>query len=140
MDLKKMKKYIYPSIIVFIVIILYNMVFHGTIMENFYLDNSELFRPQDEIQKGKHFMWLANLIYSCAFCYIYTKGHEKEKPIIQGIRYGLWISLLMWLPRALINITVYPHPKSLELTLFMGYTVQSILAGIVVAFVFSKMK
>ena len=140
MEFKKYKKYIYPAIAVFVVITLYNMVFHGILMEKFYLDNSELFKPQDEIQKNKHLLWLANLIYSFAFCYIYTKGHEKGEPIVQGIRYAIWISLLIWVPKAIIGITVYPHPKTLEFALLIGYTIQAVFAGITASLVFSKIK
>lgn len=140
MNLKKLKKYIIPTIVVFIVITLYNMIFHEVIMQNLYLDNSHLFRPQDEIQKNKLFMWIANLIYSSAFCYIYAKGHEKTEAIAQGLRYGLWISLLVWLPQALVNFTIYPHPKALELGLLAGYTIQTLIIGITVAVVFPKIK
>lgn len=140
MDFKKLKKYLIPAFVVFVVITLYNMIFHGILMENIYLDNSHLFRPQDEIQKSKFFMWLANLFYSVAFCYIYSKGHEKTEAVAQGIRYGLWITLMIWIPQALVNYTIYPHPRSLELALLAGYTIQTLLAGITAAAVFPKIR
>lgn len=140
MDFKKLKKYLIPSLAVFVVITLFNLIFHEIIMEKMYLNNSHLFRPQDEICRHKHFMWIANLIYSFAFCYIYSKGHEKTDLISQGLRYGLWISLLIWVPHILINFTVYPHPKMLELSWLCGYVVQTLIAGVTAAFTFSKGK
>lgn len=136
----ELKKYIVPTIVVFVVITLFNMIFHGTIMEKLYAANSHFFRPQDEIHKHKYYLWLANLIYSFAFTYIYSKGHEKKESLTQGIRYGLWISLLIWIPVALVNYTVYPIPKILELYWLAGYTVQSLIAGITVASVFKPSK
>ena len=140
MGLKDLKKYLVPTLAVFVVITLFNMIFHGMIMEKLYTANSHFFRPQDAIHKHKHFMWLANLIYSAAFCYIYSKGHEKKSTIEQGLRYGLWISLLVWVPDAIITYTIYPYPKVLVFGWMIGYTIQSIIAGLTVATVFSKAK
>lgn len=137
----ELKKYVVPTIIVFIVVTIFDMVFHGIIMEKSYLANSHLFRPQDEIQKHKCCMWLANLIYSFAFCFIYSKGHEKkEDNLSQGLRYGLWVSLLIWVPQAIVSHTIYPYPASLELKWLLGYTVQSIIAGMTIAMVYLKAK
>ena len=135
------KKYFMPTLFVFVVIMIFNIIFHGYIMENLYLSNSHFFRPQDEIQKHRYFMWIANLIYSFAFCYIYSKGHEKkEDPLAQGIRFGLWMSLLIWLPHTIINLTIFPYPKSLEVAWLAGYITQSVLAGITAAVVMAKAK
>ncbi|MBI3591146.1 MAG: hypothetical protein HY094_07230 [Candidatus Melainabacteria bacterium] len=140
MDFKKLKKYIIPAAIVFFVISSFDMVFHGMLMEKLYLHNSHLFRPQDVIHKHKYYFWIANLIYSFAFCYIYSKGHEKTGSIAQGLRYALWISLLIWVPDSIVNYTIYPHPKNLELAWLIGYTVQTMLAGVTVATVFRNTK
>lgn len=140
MNFKKLKKYIMPIVSVFVVVTLFDMVFHGVLMEKLYHTNAHFFRPQDEICKHKCYFWIANLIYSSAFCYIYSKGIEKTSPLAQGLRYGIWISLLIWVPSALVNLAVYPHPKNLELAWLMGYTVKTLIAGATVAFVFPKSK
>lgn len=140
MDMKKFKKYAIPALTVFVVITIVNTVFHGVIMEKTYLQNAHLFRPMDAICQHKYYFWLANLIFSFAFCYIYSKGHEKTDPVAQGIRFGLWISLLIWVPAAITNYTIYPHPQSLELAWLLGHTVESVLAGITAAHMFSRTK
>ena len=136
-----LKKYVMPTIIVFIVITVFNIIFHGIIMEKTYLAYSHFFRPQDEIQKHKHYMWLANLIYSFAFCYIYSKGHEKkEDNLTQGFRYGLWVSLLIWIPQAIVSYTIFPYPACLQIKWLIGYSVQSIISGITIATFYLKVK
>ena len=140
MDSKKLKKYIIPAITVFVVITIFDMIFHGIIMEKLYLTNSHFFRPQDEMQKHKYYFWIANIIYSFALTYIFSKGLEKGKPIAQGLRYGLWITLLIWVPNAIVDYTVYPHPKTLELAWLIGNTAQSLIAGITLAMTFPKSK
>ena len=140
MDFKKMKKYIIPAITVFVVITAYDMVFHGVLMEDLYNQNASLFRPQEFMCKNKYLFWLANFIYSFAFCYIYAKGHEKTDPIQQGLRFGIWVTLLVWIPQTIVSYLVYPHPANLELAWLGGATVQSLLAGVTAATVFSKKK
>ena len=138
MDFKNLKKYLIPALVVFIVITVFNMIFHGILMEKLYAQNSHFFRPHDQIEKHKYFMWIANLIYSTAFCYVYSKGHEKKSDLVQGARFGIWISLLIWIPNAIISYTVYPFPKALQLAWLLGYTVQSVISGITASMVFSK--
>ena len=137
----ELKKYLIPTVCVFIAITIFNYIFHGMLMEKIYLAHSHLFRPQDEIHKHKYYMWLANLIYSISFCYIYSKGHEKkEDTVAQGLRFGLWISFLVWVPSSIVNYTIFPHPALLHTRWLIGYTVQSIIAGIIAAITFTKSK
>ena len=136
MDFKKLKKYIMPAVAVFVVITIFDMIFHGVFMEKLYLNNSHLFRPQDEMCKHKYYFWIANLIYSFAFTYIFSKGLDKGDAIAQGLRFGLWVALLIWVPNAIVNYTVYPHPKSLEMAWLIGYTAQSLIAGVTCAMTF----
>ena len=135
----ELKKIALPTILVFAVITIFNIVFHGVFMEKIYNANSYFFRPHDVIAKHRYYMWLANFIYSFAFCYMYSKGHDKKaNNIAQGFRYGIWISLLIWLPDAIINYTIYPFPKTLVLKWLAGYTLQSLLAGMTASTTYNK--
>ena len=137
----ELKKYVMPTIIVFIVITIFNIIFHGMVMGKLYMTYSQYFRNPDIIHKHKYLMWIANLIYSFAFCYIYSKGHEKkEDALSQGTRFGLWVSLLIWVPQAIISYTVYPYPAILQVRWLAGYTIQSLIAGMTAAKIFSKVK
>lgn len=127
------KKFLLPVVAVFGVITVFDLVFHELIMNKTYLDYSHLFRPQDEIHKHQNLMHLANLTYSFVFCYIYSKGHEAGKGIAQGIRFALWITLLIWLPSTIVNHVIFAYPKILVISWFIGYTMQTVLAGITVS-------
>ena len=140
MDFKKLKKYAIPALVVFIVLTIFDFVFHGIVMEKLYTQYANLFRPQNVICNHKYFFWLANLIYSFAFYYIYSKGHEKGDPLKQGVRFALWIILLTVLPCTIVSYTIYPHPKNLELAWLLAYSAETILAGITAAMVFPKIK
>ena len=133
MKLLSIKKFLLPFVAVFGVITVFNLIFHEFLMSKLYFDNSELFRSQDEIQKGQTLMHIANLIYSFTFCYIYSKGYESGQSLAQGIRYGIWISLLIWLPQLIVDYVVFPYPTVLQISWFIGYTVQTLLAGVTLA-------
>lgn len=135
----ELKNLLLPTLAVFIAVTAFNIIFHGVVMDKVYLDNSHFFRPQDEIQKHKIYFWIADLIYSYAFCYVYSKGHEKKENIAsQGLKYGLWISLLVWIPSTIVSCVIFPFPIALQLRWLIGYVIQSIIAGMVVSYVFTK--
>ena len=137
---KKNKKYLISTLTVFVVITVLDMIIHNVLLEDLYLKNSHLFRPMDEINKHCYYFMLGNLIFSGAFCYIYSKGHEKTDSVMQGIRFALWIILLMWVPLTITSYTIYPHPKNLELAWLLASSIETIIAGITVSMVFPKIK
>ena len=137
---KKTKKYLIPALAVFVVLTIADMIIHDMLLKNLYLENSHLFRPMDEIKKHCNYFMLGNMIFSVAFCYIYSKGHEKGDPLKQGVRFALWIILLTVLPCTIVSYTIYPHPKNLELAWLLAYSAETILAGITAAMVFPKIK
>ena len=128
----QIKKFLLPLVAVFGVVTVFDLVFHEFIMSKIYLEYSALFRAQDEIQKHSNLMHIANIIYSSAFCYIYSKGYEPGKSVSQGIRYAIWISLLLWIPQAIVHTVIFPYPKILQISWLIGYVVQTVLAGITV--------
>ena len=74
MPKQDIKKFFLPVIAVFGVITVFNLIFNEFILGKYYLDYSHLFKPQDDIQKNSFLLHIANLIYTIAFCYIYSKA------------------------------------------------------------------
>jgi len=84
------------------------------------------------------FMWLiiGLLIFSVAFVHIYIKGAEAGTPVQQGMRFGIWAALIMWVPMNLIWYAVIKdHPISVYLVDCVYRLVQMVLLGIIVAYV-----
>ena len=71
------------------------------------------------------------------FTLIFSKGYQG-KGIAEGLRYGLYIGILMATPMAYASYAMYPIPYSLALQWFLYCTVQSILLGVLVALVYGK--
>jgi len=84
------------------------------------------------------FLWLiiGLLIFSVAFVHIYIKGAEAGTPVQQGMRFGIWAALFMWIPMNLIWYAVIKdHPLNAYLIDCVYRLVQMVLLGIIVAYV-----
>ncbi len=112
------------------------------------LVNMFLLRP--EYETTRH-LWHATrdvnmaLLVACYaiqaffFAFIFSKGYEG-KGIPEGLRFGLYISLLMVLPFAYFGYATMPIPYMLSLKYFLFGTMTWVAAGAVVALVFGKRK
>jgi hypothetical protein len=103
------------------------------ILDSTYKSISHLLRPEGE---GK--LWLlpvTGLFFSFFFTYIFSKGYEA-KGILEGVRYGLYIGLMVALPMSYGSYAMMPIPYALALQWFIYCTLEYIIAGVVLALVF----
>ncbi|MBI4462666.1 MAG: hypothetical protein HY653_07165 [Acidobacteria bacterium] len=130
------KKYLVAVIGVFVVSAVAGYVTHEVLLAGDYA-GSTLWRTQEELWKRMILVYFAQLIFALAFCYVYTKGLEAGKSWLgQGIRYGLLIATLLFVPGSLVLYAVL----KLELTMALKWMVfgygQMLLAGIVAAAIY----
>ena len=52
---------------------------------------------------------LSSLVFSLLFVFFFTKGYE-EKGIGEDVKYGLWIGLLVSIPKSIRIILCTPNP------------------------------
>lgn len=99
------------------------LVWH-VILGNQMQENAQLWRPMADIQ-GK--MWVASLgyiLFAWIFTCIYGRGYECGKCAkTQGVRYGLFIGLLLWGAGSMLQ---YPFVNMTD-----GLYVAAALCGIV---------
>ena len=103
------------------------------ILDSTYKSISHLLRPEGE---GK--LWLlpvTGLFLSFFFTYIFSKGYEG-KGILEGVRYGLYIGLMVALPMSYGSYAMMPIPYALALQWFIYSTLEYIIAGVVLALIF----
>ncbi len=124
---------------VFIGMSILDYLIHVVILSPAYMSDpmKSLFRPDME---GK--VWIFYVVYlimSFFFTLIFSKGYEG-KGIGEGIRYGLYIGLMLATPMAYASYAMYPIPYSIALQWFIYGIIQYIILGIIVAAVFGKKK
>jgi hypothetical protein len=89
-----------------------------------------------EFTKRVPLLYLANLIFSLAFCFIYIRGYEPNKHWLrQGVRYGLVVATLL-APMALIGYVALPIPLLLALKLIVLNYVHLVITALVAAGVY----
>ena len=119
------------TLIAFIFIFLLDYLWYGVLMSDFFTRIPGADRAQPE------FLWLilGTLSMAYAFCYIYYKGREKEKPVVaQGVRYGFVVCLLLFVPMAFIRYGVQQHAPLSEYLIDLVYRfIQIIVLGIIIA-------
>ena len=78
------------------------------------------------------FIYLGALVFSVFFTLIFVKGHEG-KGIAEGVRYGLYVGLLIYLTEFLINSGTTTMPANLLWGYHFGMIVISVVMGIAAA-------
>lgn len=127
-------------VVTYILIEVLDYLVHGVLLGPIYdwLNRSfiGLYRPEG---MKLYIFFITNLFFSFFFVYIFSRGYEG-KGIIEGIRYGLIIGLMVALPSAYAEYAMHPIPYSFGLKLFLYGTVEYMIAGGVLAMLFGKTK
>lgn len=120
---------------VFVVTQILEYIVNMVLLDSLYKSVSELWRPEGEMK-----VWLfvvVGLFFSFFFTLIFSKGYEG-KGIMEGVRYGLYVALMVVLPFSYGTYAMMPIPYSLALQWFLYGTVEYIIAGIVLALIFAR--
>ncbi len=130
------KKFILASIAVTIFIMAFDFLFHGMYMANTYEQTANLWRPHETMNKYMIWMILGQIIMSVGFVALFTKAF-KRGGIAEGAIYGLLVAIV-FIGSNLIMYAVAPYPMSMVISWIIGVTIQLVLAGIIVAFIYKS--
>jgi hypothetical protein len=129
------KRYLIAVIVVFVVYSGVAYPIHQVLLRPDY-ESLETVREFAEFTKRVPLLYLANLIFSLAFCFIYIQGYEPNKHWLrQGVRYGLVVATLL-APMALIGYVALPIPLLLALKLIVLNYVHLVITALVAAGVY----
>ncbi|RKY80626.1 hypothetical protein DRQ00_01700 [candidate division KSB1 bacterium] len=129
------KKFLLAGVGVFVYMMITDFIIHGLILKGCYStpEFQYLWRPAGEMINW--LMWVSRLIFSFVFVFIFTKGYE-QKGLAEGLRFGLYIALLLTLTRILMNYATQPISFSLAIYWFVLETIQLVIAGLVAAAIY----
>ncbi len=129
------KRFILASIAVFILIQAIDWLVHGVIMSGWYAEIAGLWRA--DMMDLMWVMVLGSLFFSFMFVLIFIKGYEG-KGIMEGIRYGLYVGLLIMVSGSLGQYAMYPIPLAMALTWLAYGIIEMIIAGAAAAAIYRK--
>ncbi|MGD1046579.1 MAG: hypothetical protein ABR936_14830 [Bacteroidota bacterium] len=130
-----MKKVLIGFVVTFILLEVLDILVHGVILMNAYQATQSVWRP-DMMQK----MWILHIVkivVAFLVAFIFSKGYEG-KGIIEGLRYGLYVGVLMSIGMAYGTYAMIAIPYSLALQWFIYGVIEYTIVGIALALVFGK--
>jgi uncharacterized membrane protein YagU involved in acid resistance len=99
-------------VVVFIVFGALQFVVHGTLLSGWYDKTSNLWKPEDQMKSRMLWHFISQLVFAFLFCFIYSKGFEQNKGHVgQGLRYGIYMGLIVYLPLQISYYVVLNVPS-----------------------------
>ncbi|MDE3057354.1 MAG: hypothetical protein KGJ59_05310 [Bacteroidota bacterium] len=132
-----MKKVLIGFVAVFLTLEILDAIIHGGILMSTYESMQNVWRT-DMMQK----MWILHfvkLVTAFFFALIFSKGYEN-KGIMEGIRYGFYVGMIVASGFAFGSYASYPIRYQLALAWFFLSLAEYIIAGIVLAYAFGMKK
>ena len=131
------KKFLIAFVVVFVLLEITNYLIHGVILSSTYAEEGvkQVFRSMEEMQSKMWIMWVADLVWSFFFVFIFVKGYQN-KGIMEGIRYGVYIGIFVSFVFAYQSFAMLPLPYSLTFEWFITGLIQCIILGIVAAVIY----
>ncbi len=77
-------------------------------------------------------IYLSRISFACLFTFVFTKGYEGKPGLGEGIRYGCWAGLLVYLPAILIGLATSDLPTSSQINLLVKGILEAIICGAVI--------
>ena len=121
-----LKKAVLAMIAVFILWSVIDYIIHGLMLRSTYEATARLWRPMAEMKT--YLFYIVYAFVAFFFTLIFSKGYEA-KGLLEGVRYGLYVALMIVLPHAYNSYATLQIPYSIALQWFLYGTVEYVLAG-----------
>ena len=108
---------------------------NGVLLADSYKALAHVWRPEAEMNAKMWIFFVTAFISVFLFCYIFTKGYEN-KGLMEGVRYGALMGVLMSVPIAYDSYVIYPLPYSMALKWFLTGMVYWIALGALLALIY----
>lgn len=129
------KKVLIGWIAVFVWIMVWEMIVNMGLLASEYMATAHLWRPEAEMKIW--LFWVVYIFVAYFLSLLFSKGYEG-KGISEGVRFGLYVGLLMAIPMAYGTYGAMPIPYSLALKWFIYGMIEYVVAGVILAAVFGK--
>jgi hypothetical protein len=92
-------------------------------------------QPED-IMMMRVWTYLGRAIFSVIFVFVFTRGYEGKPGVGEGLRYGMWIGLLIYVPQFFMNIVMTHRPADFLAARGLASIVEVIISGVIVAMIY----
>lgn len=125
------KRWVVATVVTFVFISVYEMVFHAGILGPTYKATAQLWRPEAELSSGRYMGWLyaGHLLLAAPLCYLIGR---TGRSVVDGACLGLIVGVMMS-STTLIMYAVQPLPANLAGAWIAGGLVEAAIAGTIAA-------
>lgn len=113
-----------------------NYLVHSVWLKDDYVGTAQLWRMPDEITSRIWAIAIAALVYVIGAALIYAKGIEDKPWLLQGLRFGILLTMVQAFYSNVIMWVVMPIPHELSIKMLIGDTVTSFLLALVLAAIY----
>ena len=126
------KKLFLATVVGFIGVVFFEMLWHGMLMKGMYDATSSLWRPQEQFYMN--FMFGGQFLFALAMAFVYSRlgNHLTCK---HGLEFGFYIGLISAMPD-LGAYSYLPIPLSICLMWMLASMLKSLIVGVAVAKVY----
>lgn len=127
------KRFLLAALAVFVIFQVLDFVVHGLILSADYEATTQVWRP--DMMEKMWIIYLTGLLLSLLFVYIFAKGYQG-KGIMEGVRYGLVMGLLLAVVVNVNQYIVYPLPDGLLIKWILFGLIEIVVAGVAVSLIY----
>lgn len=131
------KRFVISFISVTICFQLMDFLIVNVILKETFQSLQHIWRP--DMNKYLWIMPVVSIIFAIIFTYIYIQWN-KNKGILEGLRYGILMGILVNLVGIVNQFVIYPIPFSLALQLFLLGLIEFSIVGMLLSVVYKQKK
>jgi len=129
------KKVWLGTLVVFVLFVIFNFLVDGLVLGGTYMSLQQIWRP--DMMSKMWIFYVVNVFIAFFVTLIFSKGYEK-KGIMEGVRYGFYVGMLMSIPMGFDTYAMIAIPFSLALQWFIYGVIEYIIVGIALSYVFKE--
>jgi hypothetical protein len=139
--MKKNDRSFWVAVLVgFVLLAAGDLVIHQIWLGETYKQLQHFWRPEAEMKSRAWIPFLSEFALAFLLATIYPIGYKGKDAMSEGLRFGILMGLLLYLPSILMKSYVYPYPNYLLGNWFLGGMIEVTAAGVGIAFAYQKGK
>ena len=122
----------------FIVLAAGDTLIHRIWLGGTYQQLAHFWRPAEEMRANAWLPFLSEFSLAFLLAVIFPIGYERKTAAGQGLRFGILMGLLIYLPSTLMKYYLYPYPRFLFGIWFISGVLEVAVAGLAVSLIYQK--
>jgi len=135
-----LNRWLIASVVVFVVLSILEFIMGRVVLGPWVAQLFPTVPQAEDMMMMRLWMYLGRAIFSVMFVFVFTRGYEGKPGMGEGLRYGLWIGLLIYIPQFFTNLVTTTRPADFLAIRALGSLVEVVLCGVLIAMIYKGEK